>query len=157
MIYDMYNNNDNNSNNECQKFPEETFFGDFNKHFLKISLLLWKKSVLHTTVLWFYEILFFQGVIVMVNNKKGCAIKDTMSIKISFMHYRNYITWTRVIRSFWGIWCYLYFLAPFFFSLILSIGKRSTLVKIWGSGFSPLHYLCRSLFLIALQAWRLTT
>ena len=39
---------------------------------------------------WFYEI------IVMVNDKKRCPIKDTMSIKISFMHYRNYITWTRV-------------------------------------------------------------
>ena len=24
--------------------------------------------------------------------KKGCAIKDTMLVKISFMHYRNYIT-----------------------------------------------------------------
>ena len=28
--------------------------------------------------------------------KKRCTIKDTMSIKITFMHYRNYITWTRV-------------------------------------------------------------
>ena len=25
-----------------------------------------------------------------------CTIKDTISIKISFIHYRNYITWTRV-------------------------------------------------------------
>ena len=39
---------------------------------------------------WFYEI------IVMVKDKKICPIKDAMSIKISFMHYRNYITWTRV-------------------------------------------------------------
>ena len=38
----------------------------------------------------------FYEIIVMVNNKKRCPIKDTMSIKISFMHYRNYITWTRV-------------------------------------------------------------
>ena len=38
----------------------------------------------------------FCEIIVMVNNKKRCPIKDTMSIKISFMHYRNYITWTRV-------------------------------------------------------------
>ena len=28
--------------------------------------------------------------------KKRRTIKDTMSIKVSFMHYRNYITWTRV-------------------------------------------------------------
>ena len=27
---------------------------------------------------------------------KSCTIKDTMSIKISFMHDRNCITWTRV-------------------------------------------------------------
>ena len=45
---------------------------------------------------WFYEVLFFQMVIVMVTVKKSCTIKDTMSIKISFMHYRNHITWTRV-------------------------------------------------------------
>ena len=41
---------------------------------------------------WFYEILFFQVVIVMVKDTKRCIIKDTMSIKTSFMHYRNYIT-----------------------------------------------------------------
>ena len=28
--------------------------------------------------------------------KKRCTKKDTMSVKISFRHYRNYITWTRV-------------------------------------------------------------
>ena len=44
----------------------------------------------------FYEILFFQMVIVMVKDKKRCTIKDKMSIKISFIRYRNYITWTRV-------------------------------------------------------------
>ena len=33
----------------------------------------------------------------MVKEKKDAlAIKDTMSIKIRFMHYRNYIKWTRV-------------------------------------------------------------
>ena len=37
---------------------------------------------------WFYETLFFQVVIVMV--------KDTRSMKVSFMHYRNYIVWTGV-------------------------------------------------------------
>ena len=45
---------------------------------------------------WFYEILFSQVVIVMVKDKKRCTIKDTMSIKVSFIHYRNCITWTRV-------------------------------------------------------------
>ena len=45
---------------------------------------------------WFSEILFFQVVIVMVKDKKRCTIKDTMTIKTSFVHYRNYIMWTRV-------------------------------------------------------------
>ena len=31
-------------------------------------------------------------VIVMVKDKKNWTIKDTMSIKIGFKHYRNYIT-----------------------------------------------------------------
>ena len=52
MMYNMYNNNDSNNNNECQKFPEETFWGRFQifkyKQFLKINLLLWKKTLLHT-------------------------------------------------------------------------------------------------------------
>ena len=33
----------------------------------------------------------------MVKDKNRCTIKDTMSTKISFMHYRNHITWTRVM------------------------------------------------------------
>ena len=45
---------------------------------------------------WFYEIFFSQVVIVIVKDKKRCSIKGKMSIKTSFMHYRNYITWTRV-------------------------------------------------------------
>ena len=44
---------------------------------------------------WLDEILFFEVVILMVKNKKICAIKDTMPIKINLMHYRNVITWTR--------------------------------------------------------------
>ena len=35
---------------------------------------------------WFYKRLFFELVIVMVKDKKY-SIKDTMSIKISLMHY----------------------------------------------------------------------
>ena len=44
----------------------------------------------------FCEILFFQVVIVMVKDKKSCAIKDTISVKITFMNYRSCITWTKV-------------------------------------------------------------
>ena len=45
---------------------------------------------------WICEILFYQVAIVMLKDKNRCTIKDTMSMKISFMQYRNYITWTRV-------------------------------------------------------------
>ena len=45
---------------------------------------------------WFCEILFFQVVIVMIKDKKRCTIKDTMSIKVNFILYKNCITWTRV-------------------------------------------------------------
>ena len=45
---------------------------------------------------WFYEILFFQVIIVMVKDKNRYIIKDTTSIKISFTYYRNHITWARV-------------------------------------------------------------
>ena len=38
------NNNNNNNNQKCQKFPGKTFFPDFNKQFVKINLLLRKKS-----------------------------------------------------------------------------------------------------------------
>ena len=41
---------------------------------------------------WFYEILFFQVVIVIVKDKNKFTIKDTMSSKIGFMHYWNYFT-----------------------------------------------------------------
>ena len=44
----------------------------------------------------FYQILFFQVVIAIVKDKKRCTIKDTTSIKINFIHYRNYITWIRL-------------------------------------------------------------
>ena len=45
---------------------------------------------------------------------------------------------SKVTSSFWGIWYGLYFLAAFYFSLLLPIGKRSTLAKIRGGGCSPL-------------------
>ena len=51
MMYNMHNSSNDNNNNECQKFSEETFLSDFNKLFLKINLLLWKKAVMHTTTL----------------------------------------------------------------------------------------------------------
>ena len=89
---------------------------------------------------WFYEILFFQVVIVMVKDKKRCIVKDAMSIKTSFMHYKNYITWTRVklpvvFEEFDMV--YIFWLL-FSFPLLLSVDKRSTLAKIWGD-CSPLQ------------------
>ena len=62
---------------------------------------------------WFYEILFFQVVIVMVKDKK-----DALE-KFSFIYYRNYITWTRVklpvvfqefdlVHVFWFIFSFNY-------------------------------------------------
>ena len=44
---------------------------------------------------------------------------------------------SKVTSSFRGIWCGLYFLAPFFFSLSLPISKGSTLAKIWGAAAPP--------------------
>ena len=49
----MYNNdNDNNENNQCQKFPGITFFFGI---LIKINILLWKKTVLYTTTLMHYK------------------------------------------------------------------------------------------------------
>ena len=76
---------------------------------------------------------------VMIKDKKRCTIKDTMSIKISFMHYRNYFTWTKVklpvvFEEFYMV--YMVFLAPFLFSLSLSFGKSLTSARIKG-GLQP--------------------
>ena len=82
-----------------------------------------------------YETLFFQVVIVMVKDKQRCTIKYTMSNKISAMQLQelHYLNKSKVASSFQGI-CSLYFLAPCscFYSLSMSIGRRSTLAKIWG-------------------------
>ena len=74
--------------------------------------------------LWFYEILFFQGTILMVKDKKrrSFTLKDTMSIKIIFMHNRNYMTWARVklpvlFAEFDMIYIFLLF---FLFTVIVS-------------------------------------
>ena len=85
---------------------------------------------------WFYEI------IVMAEDKKRCTIKDTMSIKTSFMHYRNYITWTKVKSAIAFEEFDMVYLFCLLFSLhchcqSLSIFKRSTLAKIWGGGAPP--------------------
>ena len=45
---------------------------------------------------WFYVRLFFEDLIVMVIDKKKYSIKDTMLIKLSFMHYMK----SNVTRSF---------------------------------------------------------
>ena len=85
---------------------------------------------------WFYEI------IVMAEDKKRCTIKDTMSIKTSFMHYRNYITWTRVksavaFDEFDMIYLFWLLFSLHYHCQSLSIFKRSTLAKIWGGGAPP--------------------
>ena len=84
---------------------------------------------------WFYEI------IVMEKDKKRCPIKDTMSIKTSFMNYRNYITWTRVKSAVTFEEFDMVYLFWMLFSLhchcqSLSTFKSSTLAKIWG-GCTP--------------------
>ena len=69
---------------------------------------------------------------------KKCNIKDAMSIKITFMHYMK---WVRamlplvILTS--SFFVFLGFFGYFFFLLSLSIGKSSTLAKIfWGEGSS---------------------
>ena len=52
-----------------------------------------KKTLAPMEKAWFYERLFCEAVIVLVKDKKY-VIKNTMSIKISFMHYMK---WTRVM------------------------------------------------------------
>ena len=50
---------------------------------------------------WFHGFmaLLFEAVIIMAKDKKKCSIKDTMSIKISFMHYMK---WARVkLPGYW--------------------------------------------------------
>ena len=105
-------------------------------------------NIAPTEKAWICGILFYEVAIVMVKDKDRCTIKDTMSIKISFMQYRNNITWTRVTLPvvFEKFVMVLHFLARFYFSLSLSIGRRSTLAKIW-RGCSP------PLALSFLRAW----
>ena len=66
---------------------------------------------------------------VMLKDKQKHIIKDTVSIKISFMHYMK---WIRVMLP--VVFEVLHFFAIFSFSLSLSIGKRSALAKIWMEG-----------------------
>ena len=69
---------------------------------------------------WFYERLFFEVVIIMVEDKKT---KDTMSIKISFMVYMK---WTIVMLSvdFKNLKWF-----KFFFSLLFSFYYHFQLVE----------------------------
>ena len=103
---------------------------------------------------WFYEILFFQVIIVMVKDKKRCTLKDAMSITISFMHYRNYITWTRVkLPVVFEEFDLVYVFWFLFFSPSWSIDERSTLAKIQGGCRSPnrLGFYGSDSLLVALQ------
>ena len=64
-----------------------------------------------------------------------------MSIKISFMHYRNYITLTRVksavaFKEFDMVYLFWLLFQSILFQL-LSICKGSTLAKIWGGRLQP--------------------
>ena len=71
---------------------------------------------------WFYEILFFQMIIVMVKDKKDA---------LCFMHYRNYITWTRVkLPIVFEEFDMVYIFCSFFLRS-WSIGKRSIIAEIW--------------------------
>ena len=74
----------------------------------------------------------------MVKDKKN--IKDTMSIKISFMVYMK---WTIVMlpASFKDLNWFNFFLATFFFFLSFSVGKRSILAKIWWKGWIISHII----------------
>ena len=79
---------------------------------------------------WFYEQLFSEVVMIMVKDKK--------------IHHRRYnfnqnkfyalheVGKSNVTNGFQRIGGGLYFFAPFSFSLSLSIGKWSSLGKIWG-------------------------
>ena len=64
---------------------------------------------------WFYEILFFQMVIVMVKDEKRCTIKYTMSIKISAMQLQelHYVNKSKVTSSFEGV-CIVCIFGSFF-------------------------------------------
>ena len=68
--------------------------------------------------------------------EKRCSIKGKMSIKTSFMHYRNYITWTRgklpvffeefdVVYIFWLLFSFHYY-----YQLV----KGQPLAKNWRGG-----------------------
>ena len=81
----------------------------------------------------FYKRLFFKVVIAMVK-VRNTVLKDTMSIKTSFIYY---IQWTRVTLPVVFVefeMVYMFLLYFFFFSLSLSIGKRSNIAKIQNLG-----------------------
>ena len=60
-----------------------------------------------------------------------CNVNQSLFYALQELHYVNK---SKVTVSFRGNWYGLYFLALFDFSLLLSIGKRSTLAKILGTG-----------------------
>ena len=71
-------------------------------------------------IVWYTKVVYFPTVIV---KDKKCSIKD-IQYQSKLMDKSN------VISSFRGISNGLFFCAIFFFSLSLSVGKRSTLAKI---------------------------
>ena len=89
----------------------------------------------------------------MLKDKQKHIIKDTVSIKISFMHYMK---WIRVMLP--VVFEVLHFFAIFSFSLSLSIGKRSALAKIWrGGGGAPAPAVSRGLFFFGVsRVWKMS-
>ena len=68
-------------------------------------------------MVWFCERFFFEVVIAMVKDKEF-SIEDTMSIKISFMHYMK---WTRVMIQFSrNLISFIFFCYFFLFTIIVN-------------------------------------
>ena len=82
---------------------------------------------------WFNERLFF-----IIAKDEKIHHKYTISLKISFMDYMKWAIVLLPVVVFEKIEVAYIFLLLFFFSRSFSIGKRSTLAKIWGA-CSPRH------------------
>ena len=58
--------------------------------------------------------------------KKRCTKKDAMSIKISFIHYRNHITWTRVklsvvFEEFYMVYIFWFLLSFYYYCQLVQV------------------------------------
>ena len=98
---------------------------------------------------WLYERLFFEVVIVMV---KEYSIKDTMSIKISFMHYIKWTSKTNITSSFWGIWRGLYFSATFFIFTIIINWWKVNFSKNLGACLGIIYFVIHWIILVSVNS-----